>query len=152
MKNFNIFYHDFWYFDTFYTLHWHLPKHCQVLPYSIARNSQEPKAKIFFEIQKGFLRAVLTGNGHPSPVGILQKKHFSTPVCNLKIVWAKWLHLKGYESAIVWIYPKNVSGSVQLRPAPSRVKLDYLKNPSQDFKNSFHLWFPWISSNAARQN
>ena len=31
-------------------------------------------------------------------------------------------------------------------------KLDYLKNPSQDFKNFFCLWFLWISSNAGRQN
>ena len=31
-------------------------------------------------------------------------------------------------------------------------KLDYLKNPSQDFKNSFCLWFLWIFSNAGRQN
>ena len=31
-------------------------------------------------------------------------------------------------------------------------KLDYLKNPPQDFKNSFCLWFLWISSNAGRQN
>ena len=31
-------------------------------------------------------------------------------------------------------------------------KLDYLNNPSQDFKKSFCLWFLWIFNNAGRQN
>ena len=31
-------------------------------------------------------------------------------------------------------------------------KLDYLNNPSKDFKNYFCLWFLWISSNAGGQN
>ena len=33
---------------------------------------------------------------------------------NLKSFWAKLLLLKCYESAIEWLYPKNVSSSVQV--------------------------------------
>ena len=53
--------------------------------------------------------------------------------------WTTWLHLKWYESAIDWLYPKYVSGYVQLRPSPYLRGLTGLSqlNLSQDFKNYF---------------
>ena len=44
----------------------------------------------------------------------LPKWHFLTPALNLKFFWAICLHLKCYESAILWFYPKFVAGSVQV--------------------------------------
>ena len=48
----------------------------------------------------------------------------------MKIFWAKWLQV--YESVIVWIYQKNVSGSVQVLIWEDN--LEYLKNPMLDLK------------------
>lgn len=51
----------------------------------------------------------------------------------IQIFWAKLLLLKCFESATMWLYSKNVSGSVQVLKPYSAVcikgdKLDYFKN------------------------
>ena len=92
---------------------------------------RNPKQKYFLKSCEGFLRAILTGQGHSVPVWKTAKM-------------AKWLYLKCYESVIVWLYPETV--------LIWEDKLDYLKNPSCDFKNYFCLVFLWIPSNVGRQN
>ena len=64
-----------------------------------------------------FWRAALTGHGQSSQSANFWKKNKNcqlTQAWNLKFFWAKWLHLKCYESAILWVYPKCVSGSVHV--------------------------------------
>ena len=56
------------------------------------------------------MRADLTGHGHPSPFWKIVKMALFTPGSNLKIFWAKSLHLKCYESALIpnnWQYNWN---------------------------------------------
>ena len=62
--------------------------------------------------------------------------------------------LCNYESAIVWLYPKNVSGSVQLRQS-TYLRINWIFsicNPSQDFKDYFCLGLLSIPINPGRQN
>ena len=77
----------------------------------------------------------------------MPKWQFLTPACNLKTVWVTLLHLKWYESATVW---KNMSPTLSssIKVLLWEEKLDYLNNPSQDFKNYFCLGFLRIPSNA----
>ena len=63
---------------------------------------------------------------------------------------AKCLLLMYCESAIEWFSPKSVPSSVQVLFKVD--KLDYIKNPLLDLKNSFCFEFLWIPSNAGRQN
>ena len=58
------------------------------------------------------LRADLTAI--PTLSEKLPKWHFFTRGWNLNFWVAKWLNLKGYESAILWFYPKCVSGLVHV--------------------------------------
>ena len=82
----------------------------------------------------------------------LPKWHFLTPAWNFKIFWAMCLLLIYCESAIEWFFPKSVPSSVQVLFQVDKLdKLDYLKNPSLDLKNSFCFEFLWIPSNAGRQ-
>ena len=69
-----------------------------------------PKQKDFFNSCEVFLMAALTGHGHLDHSKKLPKWHFLTPAWNLKLFWAKCLHMKCYENAILWYYPKFVSG------------------------------------------
>ena len=92
---------------------------------------------------EGFLRAGLTGHGHLEP---FLKNCQTNTFWSVHGIWnflgVKWLYLRCYESAIVWSYPKMyqaLSSSVHVLIWED--KLDYLKNPPKDFKNSFCLWF-----------
>ena len=75
-----------------------------------------------------FLRTALTRHG-PTPAlsEKLPKWHFLTHACNSKIFLGKLLLLKCFENATKWLYPKNVSGSVQvlLKQWIKVDKLDY---------------------------
>ena len=72
-----------------------------------------------------FLRAI------PALSEKLPKWHFLIHACNSNIFWAKLLLLKCFESATKWLYPKNVSGSVQVLKQRIKVdKLDFFKNAS----------------------
>ena len=62
----------------------------------IARNLKEPKAEIFFEIQRGILES-RTNRALPER---LPKWHFLTLAWNSKIFWVKCLLLMHCESAI----------------------------------------------------
>ena len=55
-----------------------------------------------------FLRAI------PALSEKLPKWHFLIHACNSNFFCAKLLLLKCFESATKWLYPKNVSGSVQV--------------------------------------
>ena len=80
----------------------------------------------------------------------MPKWHFSTPAWNLTFFWAKCLHFKCYESAILWFYPKFVSKCLSQWIKVD--KWDYSKNPSQALKISFCLGFLWIPRRTGRQN
>ena len=70
---------------------------------------------------------------------------------NSKFFWAKLLLLKCFESANKWLYPKNVSGSVQV--LKKRIKVDKLDFFSKmHLKNSFCFGWLWISRRTGRQN
>ena len=63
--------------------------------------------------------------------GKLPKWHFLTHAWNSNIFWPKLLLLKCFESAIKWLYPKSVSGSVQVLKQWIKVdKLNFFKNAS----------------------
>ena len=58
-------------------------------------------------------------------------QHFLTHACNSKKFWAKLLLLKCFVSATKCLYPKHVSGSVQVLKQWIKVdKLDFFKNAS----------------------
>ena len=104
----------------------------------------ESAPKTFMAIQTPDLQS-----GGPS----LKNCHFLTPACNLNLFLVKWFHLKCYESALYWFYPKYVSGSVHvLIWEDIEDKLDYLKDILLGLKKSFCLRFLWIPSNVGRQN
>ena len=124
------------------------------LPSSIARNSSAPNAKRFFEIHWGILEGC-TNSAQPSRPCLKN--------CQIGTFWSVhgiwnffgpndfiWGAMKVPFSDFIQKMSRALSSSVQVLIWED--KLDYLKNPSQDFKNSFCLGFLWISSNAGRQN
>ena len=108
-----------------------------------------PIQKEFLKSCEGFMRAALTVHGHPSPVWKIAKMALFEKILG---------QMTSFEVLLKCHFLTLSKKCLRLRPAPSKclsgrlVKLDYLNNPSQDFKNSFCLWFLWISSNARRQN
>ena len=61
-----------------------------------------------------FLRAAITGHGHPSPFWKIAKMALLTRVCNSNFLRDKLLLLKCFEIATKLLYPKHVSSSVQV--------------------------------------
>ena len=77
--------------------------------------SLAPKTKIFFQFLWGILKDRPYRARPSQPIlKKLPKWHFFTRGWNLKLFWAKSLHLKYYESAILWFYLKYASGSVHV--------------------------------------
>ena len=68
---------------------------------------------------------------NPNPKWHFLNRYPLTHACNSKFFGAKLLLLKCSESATKWLYPKNVSGSVQALKQRIKVdKLDFFKNAS----------------------
>ena len=125
-----------------------------ILPSSIARNSSAPNAKRIFEILWGILEG-RTNSARPSRPCL--KNCQNGTFWSVHGIWNFfgpndfiWGAMKVPFSDFIQKMSQAPSSSVQVLIWED--KLDYLKNPSQDFKNSFCLWFLWISSNAGRQN
>ena len=110
-----------------------------VLPSSIARNSQQPKAKLFFEIHRGIPEIIqfILSEQHLDRAG-RSLRHFLDKV-------RKW-HFHSTSNEVIW--PKKISNSMhgsksailaifQTGPGWPCTVSAALKNPSQDFKNSF---------------
>ena len=125
-----------------------------ILPSSIARNSSALNAKRIFEILWGILEG-RTNSAQPSRPCLKN--------CQNGTFWSVhgiWNFFGPNE--FIWgaIKVPFFDFIQKMSQAPSRSvqvliwedKLDYLKNPPQDFKNHFWLWFLWILSNAERQN
>ena len=76
----------------------------------IHRNS---KWKEFFYSCEGFLMATITGHGHPIPLWKYAKMARVNPCMKFGIFWDQ---MPSFEvPAILWFYPKFVSGSVQVQ-------------------------------------
>ena len=125
-----------------------------ILPSSIARNSSAPNAKRIFEILWGILEG-RTNSARPSRPCL--KNCQNGTFWSVHGIWKKfgpndfiWGAIKVPFFDFIQKMSQAPSSSVQVLIWED--KLDYLNNPSQDFKNSFCLWFLWISSNAGRQN
>ena len=125
-----------------------------ILPPSIARNSSAPNAKIIFEILWGILEGH-TNSARPSRPNL--KNCQNGTFWSVHGIWNFfgpndfiWGAMKVPFSDFIQKMSQAPSSSVQVLIWED--KLDYLKNPSQDFKNSFCLGFLWIPSNAGRQN
>ena len=100
-----------------------LPKH---FCYTLSFYQIEPYR--IFEILWGILEDRTNGAWPSRPFLKNCQHHFLICEWNLNICWAKLLHLRCYESPIVWL---NLTSSVHVLIWED--KLDYLKNPSQDF-------------------
>ena len=81
--------------------------------------------------------------GHPGPVWKIAKMALFDPCMEFEIF------LDQMTSFEVLLKCHSLTLSKKcLRHRPSAYLRDYLNNPSQDFKNSFCLWFLWIFSKA----
>ena len=89
-----------------------------IFPSNITRNSSAPCAKSIFQFLWGILEG-RTIRARPSRSFLINCQNGTFLICawNLKNFRVKCLHLRCYASAIVWLYPKNVSGSVHLLPS-----------------------------------
>ena len=111
--------------------------------------NQHLKQKEFLNSWEGFLRAALTGHCHTSPFWKIAEMALFNPCMEFEFFWGQ---MSSFD-AIGRFFPKNVPSFVQvLFQVDELDKLDYLKNPSLDLKNSFCFEFLWIPSNAGRQN
>ena len=125
-----------------------------ILLSSIARNSSAPNENRIFQILWGILEGQTNSAQPYQPC--LKNCHNGT----FWSVHGIWNFFGPHD--FIWDAMKvPFSDFIQnLSQAPSSSlhvliledKLDYLNNPLQDLKNSFCLWFLWISSNAGRQN
>ena len=127
-----------------------------VLLSSIGRNSSVPNAKRIFEILWGI---------HEGRINSARPSRPCLKNCQNGTFWSVhgiWNFLGQMTSFEVLLKCHALTLSqkfLRLHPAPFKClshiwedKLDYLNNPSQDFKNSFCLWSLWIFHNAGRQN
>ena len=107
--------------------------------------------KYFLKSREGFLRAAVTVHGHPGPVWKIAKMALFYPFMDYKLFWPNdfiWGAIKVPFIDFIQKMSQALSSTVQVLIWED--KLDYLNNPSQDFKNSFCLWFLWIFSDAGR--
>ena len=125
-----------------------------ILPFSIARNSSATNAKRIFQILWGILEG-RTNSAWPSRPCL--KNCQNGTFWTLHGIWKNfgpngfiWDAMKVPFSDFSQKMSQDPSSSVQLLIWED--KLDYLKNPSQDFKNSFCLGFLWIPKKTGRQN
>ena len=124
-----------------------------ILTSSIARNSSAPNAKRIFQIHRGILEGC-TNRAQPSLPSL--KNCQNGTFWSVHGIWKFfgpndfiWGAIKVPFFDFIQKMSQAPSSSVQVLILED--ELDYLKNPSQDFKNSFCLWFLWIFSNAGRQ-
>ena len=106
--------------------------------------------KEFLKSYEGFLRAALTVHGHPGPVWKIAKMALFDPCLEFEIFLDQMTSFEVLFFDFNQKMSQAPSSSIQVLIWED--KLDYLNNTSQDFKNSFCLWFLWIFSNAGRQN
>ena len=125
-----------------------------ILPSSIARYSSARNVKRIFEILWGILEG-RTNSAHPSRPCL--KNCQNGTFWSVHGIWNFfgpndfiWGGIKVPFFDFIQKMSQAPSSSVQVLIRED--KLDYLNNPSQDFKNSLCLWFLWIFSNAGRQN
>ena len=125
-----------------------------ILPSSISRNSSAPNAKRIFEILWGILEGS-TNSAWPSRPCL--KNCQNGTFWSVHGIWIylgpndfNWGAMKVPLFEFIQKMSQAPSSSVQVLIWED--KLDYLKNPSQDFKNSFCLGFLWVPSNAGRKN
>jgi hypothetical protein len=71
--------------------------------------------KEFLKSCEGFLRAALTGHGLLSPFRKIAKMALFDPCMVFEKNLGQMTSFKLLWSFIVWLYPKNISGTVQLR-------------------------------------
>ena len=92
---------------------------------------------------EGFLRAALTVHSHPGPVLKIAKMALFDPCMEFEFFFGPndfiWGAMKVPFSDFIQKMSQALSSSVQVLIWED--KLDYLKNPSQDFKNYFCLGF-----------
>ena len=100
---------------------------------------RHPMQKEFLKSCERFLRAALTVHGHAALSEKLPKWHFLKFFGPNDFIWGA---IKVPFFDFIQKMSQALSSSVQL--VIWEDKLDYLNNPSQDFKNSFCLWFLWI--------
>ena len=98
--------------------------------------------KEFLKSCEGFLRAALTVHGHPGPVWKIAKMALFDLWMDFHIFFGPvdfiWGPIKVPFFDFIQKMSQAPSSSVQVLVWED--KLDYLKNPSQDFKNYFCLW------------
>ena len=73
---------------------------------------RHPMQKEFLKSCEGFLRAALKGHGHLGPFWKIAKMALFDLCMEFEFFLGQ---MTSFESAILWLYPKNVSGSAQLR-------------------------------------
>ena len=112
------------------------------------------RQKWFLKSREGFLKDALIGHSQPGPYRKIAKMALFNPCMDFEFFWGPndfiWGAIKVPFFNFIQKMSQALSSSVQVLIWED--KLDYLNNPSQDFKNSFCLWFLWIFSNAGRQN
>ena len=121
-----------------------------ILPSSMAMNSSAPNAKRIFEILWGILEG-RTNSARPSRPCL--KNCQNGTFWSMHGIWTFFGpndFIWGALKVPFYDYTQALSSSVQVLIWED--KLDYLNNPSKNFKNSACLWFLWISSIAGRQD
>ena len=114
-----------------------------ILPSSVARNSSGPNEKRIFEILWRILEGRINSSAQPS-WPCLENCQNGT-FWSVHVIWNFlvpndfiWAAMKVPFFDFIQKMSQAQSSSVQV--LISENKLDYLNNPSQDFKNSFCLW------------
>ena len=109
---------------------------------------RNPKQKEFLKSCEGFLRAALPGHGHPGPFWKIAKMALFDPCMEFGNFLGQMTSFEVLWKLFDFIQKMSQVPSNSVQVLIWENKLDYLKNPSQDFKNYFCLWFLWTPSNA----
>ena len=137
-------------------------KHFLILLSTLSRNSQEPKLKIVFEILRVLFKKISVFYSAWPKSWIWQTLGH---VRNILCKWQNkfWISKKSFdwktsfEALWRWPFPKNIPNILQgqLNSGFMSVRVDnwnFLKNDSNDFKNSFQFGFLWLPSKTGEQN